>query len=44
MVSTLRSLDGKDGVSFHTFKLAEDRCAPLVVKKLGRVMPDSVVR
>jgi len=42
--STLRSLDGKDGVSFHTFTLAEDRCVPLVVKNLGRVMPDSVVR
>ena len=27
MVSALRSLDGKDGVSFHTFTLPEDRCA-----------------
>ena len=27
VVSALRSLDGKDGVSFHTFTLPEDRCA-----------------
>jgi len=26
-VSVLRSLDGKEGVSFHTFTLPEDRCA-----------------
>ena len=29
--STLRSLDGKDGVSFHTFMLPEDHCACLRV-------------
>jgi len=44
VVSTLRSLDEKDGVSFHTFTLPEDRCARLLVKNLGRVMPESVVR
>ena len=43
-VSALRSLDGKDRVSFHTFTLPEDRCARLLVKNLGRVMPESVVR
>jgi len=43
-VSTLRSLDGKDGVSFHTFTLPEDRCARLLMKHLGRGMPQSVVR
>ena len=43
-VSALRSLDGKDGVSFHTFTLPEDRCVRLVVKNLGRSMPESVVR
>jgi len=43
-VSALRSLDGKDGVSFHNFTLPEDRCARLLVKNLGRGMPESVVR
>jgi len=31
-------------VSFHTFTLPEDRCARLLVKNLGRCMPESVVR
>ena len=44
VVSTLRSLAGKDGVYFHTFTLPEDRCAQLLVKNLGRGMPESVVR
>jgi len=43
-VSTLRSLDGKEGVSFHTFTLSEYRCARLLVKNLGKGMPESVVR
>ena len=43
-VSALRSLDGKEGVSFHTFTLPEDRCVRLLVKNLGRGMPESVVR
>jgi len=43
-VSALRSLDGKDGVSFYTFTLPEDRCARILVKILGRGMPESVVR
>ena len=30
--------------SFHNFTLSEDRCARLLVKKLGRGMPESVVR
>ena len=42
-VSALRSIDG-EGVSFHTFRLREDRCARLLVKKLGRGTPESVVR
>jgi len=41
--SALRSLDGKDGVSFHTFTLAEDCCARLQVKNLGRGMPKGIV-
>jgi len=44
VVSALRSLDGKEGVSFHTFTLLEDRCARLLVKKFGRGLPESVVR
>ena len=43
-VSAVRSLDGKEGVSFHTFTLPEDRCVMLLVKNLGRGMPESVVR
>ena len=41
--STLRSLEGKEGVSFHTFTLPEDRCVRLLVKNLGRGMPESVI-
>jgi hypothetical protein len=43
-VSALRSLDGSKGVSFHTFSIPEDRCVRLLVKKLGRYMPENVVR
>ena len=43
-VTALQSLDGKEGVSFHTFTLPEDRCVRLLVKNLGRGMPESVVR
>jgi len=31
-------------LSFHTFTLSEERCARLLVKNLGRGMPDNVVR
>ena len=43
-VCTLRSLDGKDGVNFHTFKLTKVRCVPLMVKNLGRGLPQYVVQ
>ena len=43
-VSALRFLDGSKGVTFHTFSLPEDRCVRLLVKNLGRQMPESVVR
>jgi len=39
-VSALSSLDGGEVVSFHTF----DRCVRLLIKNLGRGMPESVVR
>jgi hypothetical protein len=42
-VSALQSLDGKGGASFHT-SLPDDRCVRLLVKNLGRRMPESVVR
>jgi hypothetical protein len=44
VVSALRSLDGKEGVSFHTYTILEDRCVRLLVKNLGKSMPESVVR
>ena len=44
VVTALRFLDGKDGVSFHTFTLPEHRCARLLVKNLSSGMPESVVR
>jgi hypothetical protein len=42
-VSTLQSLDGRKGVSFHTFSLPKDHCVHLLVKNLGRHMPEDVV-
>jgi hypothetical protein len=43
-VSALRSLDGSKGVSFHTFSLPEDRYIRLLLKNLGKHLPESVVR
>jgi hypothetical protein len=43
-IGALRSLDGGEGVSFHTFTLPEDRCVRLLVKNLGRGTPERVVR
>jgi hypothetical protein len=42
-VSALRSLHGGKGVSFHT-SLPVDRCVRLLLKNLGKGMPESVVR
>jgi hypothetical protein len=42
-ISALRSLNGREGVSFHTFTLPEDRCVWLLVKNLDRGMPESIV-
>jgi hypothetical protein len=44
VVSALRSVNGREGVSFHTFTLPGDLCVRPVVKNLGRGMPESVVR
>jgi hypothetical protein len=43
-VRALRSLEGREGVSFHNFLLPEDCCVRLLVKTLGKWMPESVVR
>jgi hypothetical protein len=43
-VSAHRSLDASKGVSFHTFSLPEDRSTRLLIKNLGRRMPEDVVR
>jgi hypothetical protein len=43
-VSALRSLDERESVNFHTSSLPEDRCVRLLVKNLGKRMPESVVR
>jgi hypothetical protein len=32
------------GCEFHTFTLPEDRCVRLLVKNLGKSMPESVFR
>jgi hypothetical protein len=44
VVSALRSHDEGECVSFHTFTLPADRCVRLLLKHLGRGMPESVVR
>ena len=41
---SLLSLDGKDGVIFHTFTFPKDRCVLLLVKNLGRGIPENLVR
>jgi hypothetical protein len=43
-ITALRSLDVSKGVSFHTFSLPEDRCLRLLIKNLGRGMPETVMR
>ena len=36
------SLDGKEGLNFHTFTLPEDRCVRLLVTDLGKGKRESV--
>jgi hypothetical protein len=43
-VSALRSLGEGEGVSFHTFSLPEDRCMLLLLKNLGKRMPETDIR
>ena len=42
--SWLRSVDVDKGVAFHTYSLPEDRCTRLLIKDLGKNMPDQDVR
>ena len=43
-ITALRSIKKGKGVSFHTYSLPEDRTVRLLVKNLGRKMPESEVR
>jgi hypothetical protein len=43
-ITALRSLDVSKGVIFHIFSLPEDKCVRLLIKNLGRRMPETVVR
>jgi hypothetical protein len=40
----LRSLGEGKGVSFHTFSLPEDRCVRLLLKNLGKRMPEAEIK
>ena len=42
-ISSLRSLNGNDGVRLQTFTLPEECSERLLLKNLGSVMPDSVL-
>jgi hypothetical protein len=44
VVSALPALDGREGVTFHTFTLPVDPCMRLLMKNLGTGLPESVVR
>jgi hypothetical protein len=43
-IGALRSLDAAEGVSFHTFSLPEDRCVRLLLKNVGKRMPEDEIR
>jgi hypothetical protein len=43
-ISALRSLGEDKGVSFHTFSLPEDRCVRLLLKNLGKRLPDAEIK
>lgn len=42
-VNAMRSLDGSKDVSYHTFSQPDYRYLLLLVKNLGRQMPEDVV-
>jgi hypothetical protein len=43
-IGALRSLDESEGVSFHTFSLPGDPCVRLLLKNLGKCMPEAEIR
>ena len=43
-VRVLRSIDASKGLAFHTYSLPEDRCTKLLIKGLGKNMPEQDVR
>jgi hypothetical protein len=43
-IRALRSLGEDKGVSFHTFSLPEDRCVRILLKKVGKRMPESEIK
>jgi hypothetical protein len=42
-IGALRSLDANEGVSFHTFSLPEDRCVRMLLKNVGKRMPEAEI-
>ena len=40
----LRSVDASKGVAFHVYSLPEDRCTRLLIKGLGKNIPEQDVR
>jgi hypothetical protein len=43
-IGVLRSLDANEGVSFHILSLSEERCERLLLKNLGKRMPEAEIR
>jgi hypothetical protein len=43
-IDALQSIDGREGLSFHTFSFPENRCVRLVLKNFGQSMIEAEVR
>jgi hypothetical protein len=43
-IGALRSLGEDDGMIFHTFSLPEDRCVRLMLKNLGKYIPEAEIK
>jgi hypothetical protein len=44
IIGALRYLVEGEGVSFHTFSLPEDRCVRLLLKNLGKSIPEAEIK
>jgi hypothetical protein len=44
VINALRSLGEGEGVSFHTFSLPENRSVRLLLKNMGKRMPETEIR